>query len=420
MKATRVRYGVVAFALALAVLSYVQRVAISQAAGPISTELHLSKQQMGWVFGAFGLSYAIFEIPMGLFGDRLGARRVLAQIVLGWSLFTALTGAAWNVGSLWVIRFLFGAGEAGCFPNLTRMLSQWLPAGERVRAQAMMWACARWGGAVTPPLALLAISQFGWRWSFVAFAALGVIWCAAFLSWFTDSPADHRGVNAAELDLLRDAHSMVSHDLPQRWYRVILQPQVALLMLQYFAFSYVWYFYITWLPSYLREARSLTAGGAAGFAVLPLLAGGFGSIVSGALPLSWPRRWIACAGFAATAVLLLFVPHVANIDVAMALMAAASFASDLTMPISWNTCVEIGRRYTATVAASMNMLGNLAGFVAPVAGGVILEQTGGNWTLLIYTMVGFAVVSALCWLFIDPERAERRAPALPIEAAPQL
>src|ERR1700757_2337633 len=106
MKASRTRYSVVVLAIALAVLSYVQRVAISQAAGPISHDLHISKQQMGLIFGAFGLSYALFEIPMGLLGDRLGVRRVLAQIVLAWSVFTALTGAAWSVASMWVIRFL--------------------------------------------------------------------------------------------------------------------------------------------------------------------------------------------------------------------------------------------------------------------------------------------------------------------------
>jgi MFS transporter, ACS family, glucarate transporter len=117
MKASRARYGVLPFAISLAVLSYVQRVAISQAAGPISHDLHLNKAQMGFVFGAFGLSYALFELPAGLLGDRLGVRRVLSQIVLAWSIFTALTGAAWNVTSLWIIRFLFGAGEAGCFPN---------------------------------------------------------------------------------------------------------------------------------------------------------------------------------------------------------------------------------------------------------------------------------------------------------------
>src|SRR5271154_7100086 len=121
MKASRTRYSIVALAIGLAILSYVQRVAISQAAGPISHDLHISKQQMGLVFGAFGLAYALFEIPMGLLGDRLGVRRTLAQIVLAWSMFTALTGAAWNVASLVAVRFLFGAGEAGCFPNLTRM-----------------------------------------------------------------------------------------------------------------------------------------------------------------------------------------------------------------------------------------------------------------------------------------------------------
>src|SRR5271163_1315873 len=203
MRASRVRYSVVLLAIGLAVLSYVQRVAISQAAGPISRDLGISKQQMGLIFGAFGLSYALFEIPMGLLGDRLGVRRVLAQIVLAWSAFTALTGAAWNVPSLCAIRFLFGAGEAGCFPNLTRMLSTWLPPRERVTAQALMWAFTRWGSAATPPLALLCITWFGWRRAFVSFAALGIVWCAVFLFWFRDDPAQHPAVNAAEKELLR-------------------------------------------------------------------------------------------------------------------------------------------------------------------------------------------------------------------------
>ena len=129
-------------------------------------------------------------MPIGLLGDKIGVRRVLMQIVLGWStLFTALTGAAWNVASLWVIRFLFGAGEAGCFPILTRMLSMWLPARERVTAQAMLWAFARWGGAFTPPLVLACIGLDRLAISFVAFASLGLVWCAIFWFWFKDNPA---------------------------------------------------------------------------------------------------------------------------------------------------------------------------------------------------------------------------------------
>jgi len=142
--ATSARYRVTAFAISLAALAYVQRVAISQAAEDIQADLHLGKAQLSLIFGAFGLSYALFEVPNGLLGDRFGARATLTRIVIAWSAFTALTGAAWNFSSLWLARFLFGAGEAGCFPNLTRMLSAWLPSQARVRAQALMWACTRW------------------------------------------------------------------------------------------------------------------------------------------------------------------------------------------------------------------------------------------------------------------------------------
>jgi MFS family permease len=410
MKPSRTRYGVVVLAVGLAVLSYVQRVAISGAAGPISHDLHLSKQQMGLVFGAFGLAYALFEIPMGLLGDRLGVRRTLLQIVLAWSAFTALTGAAWNATSLVAIRFLFGAGEAGCFPNLTRMLSAWLPSRERVQAQSLMWACARWGGAVTPPLTLLCITWFGWRRAFVGFALLGLVWCVVFLAWFRDDPADHRRVNAAEREMLHASRILTTHGAARSWISLLLTKQVAALMLQYFCFSYVWYFYITWLPTYLREGWGQSAQHAAALAVLPLLFGGFGSLTGGILSRRLPRRAIAFGGFLATALLLFTCTRMHAVVTAMVVMGLASFASDLTMPISWDTCVEIGGAYTATVAAAMNMLGNLGGFVAPVIGGVILQHVGTGhraWNLLIDSMVGAAAVSAVCWLYLDPESAAR-------------
>lgn len=410
MKPSRTRYGVVALAIGLAVLSYVQRVAISGAAVPISRDLGLSKQQMGLVFGAFALAYALFEVPMGLLGDRLGVRRALARVVLAWSAFTALTGAAWSVTSLVAIRFLFGAGEAGCFPNLTRMLSAWLPARERVPAQALMWACARWGGAATPPLTLLCITWFGWRWAFVSFASLGVIWCIVFLAWFRDDPVKHGAVNAAERVMLEEARVLTTHGAERSWVSLLLTKQIAVLVLQYFCFSYVWYFYITWLPTYLREGRGQSPERAAALAVLPLLFGGFGSLAAGISSRRLPRRAIAFSGFIATAVLLIAFTRIQAVVPAMVVMGFASFASDVTMPISWDTCVEIGGAYTATVAGAMNMLGNLGGFVASVVGGVILQRmgTGANgWNPLIDTMVGASAVSAACWLYLDPESARR-------------
>lgn len=410
MKPSRARYGVVMLAIGLAVLSYVQRVAISGAALPIARDLRLSKQQMGLVFGAFGLAYALFEIPMGLLGDRLGVRRALSRVVLAWSGFTALTGAAWSVTSLVVIRFLFGAGEAGCFPNLTRMLSAWLPERERVTAQALMWACTRWGGAVTPPLTLLCIVWFGWHWAFVCFAGLGLVWWVIFLGWFKDDPANHRAVNSAEREMLEGSRVLMARYAGRSWLSLLLTRQVAALVLQYFCFSYVWYFYITWLPTYLHEGRGQSPERAAALSVLPLLFGGFGSLVGGISTRVLRRRAIAFGGFAATALLLLVFMRVRAVVPAMVLMGLASFASDLTMPISWDTCVEIGGAYTATVAAAMNMLGNLAGFIAPVVGGMILQRLGNGtraWNLLIETMVGASAVSAACWMYLDPESAGR-------------
>ena len=406
MKPTHARYWVVVFALALAMIMYIQRVAISQAIVPISADLHLNKAQTGLVLGAFGLSYALFEIPMGLLGDKLGVRWVLSQLVLIWSAFTALTGAAWNLTSLWAIRFLFGAGEAGCFPNLTRMLSAWLPLNERVRAQAVMWAFGRWGGALAPPVAFVVISHFGWRLGFVALAMLGVAWVAFFLPWFRNDPAEHKSVNKAELGLLESGRQLVLHDHGVPWYRLLLQKDIFFLGLQYFGFSYTWYFYVTWLPTWLQQARSLDPKTAAAYAMIPLAMGGLGSIVSGFLPLSVPRKWVAIFGFSATAVLIFIIPSMPGVALPMALMGLASFTSDLTMPISWNTCVEIGKQYTATVSSTMNMLGNFAGFVAPVVFGLILQNTGNNWAMVMYTMAAAAVVSALCWFFLEPD-AER-------------
>src|SRR5215472_3036700 len=189
---THVRYWVIAFAVALAVITYIDRVCISQAAPLITRDLGFSREQMGAVFSAFTLAYALFEIPGGYLGDRMGARRVLMRIVVWWSFFTAATGWAWNYVSLLVTRFMFGAGEAGCFPNLTKVFTTWLPERERVRAQGIMWLSARWGGAFTPPLVAAvmlwlspdAVPEHGWRRAFAVFGCLGLAWAVVFYVWF--------------------------------------------------------------------------------------------------------------------------------------------------------------------------------------------------------------------------------------------
>ena len=411
MKPSRARYWVIVFAVTLAILSYIDRVAISQAAPTISHDLSLSKRQMGLIFGAFALSYALFEVPSGWLGDWMGPRSVLIRIVLAWSTFTALTGAAWSFLSLWVVRFCFGAGEAGCFPNLTKAFSVWLPVRERSRAQGIMWSFARWGGAFTPPLVVLAFRYMSWRWAFVTFGAFGVAWCFFFARWFRDRPAEHPSVNAGELDLLTEVSALAASHGDVPWGKLVRHRSLWLLWLQYFCISFGWYFYITWLPTYLQEFRHQTPAAAARLAILPLLFGGFGSLSCGMLAahaarwigsISLSRRVIATGGMVAAAVLLWTVTRIGDPLLAMLVMGTASFANDLVMPPAWNSCMDIGGKYAGTVAGSMNMMGNLAGFVAPVIGGVLLDRTHNNWNLLIYLMAGVYLAGAFCWPFIDP------------------
>src|SRR4029077_8525046 len=175
-------------AMTLAVITYVDRVSISFAAPLMRHDLNLDARAMGWAFTAFGWAYALFEVPGGFLGDWIGPRKVLMRIVLWWSFFTAATGWAWNATSLQATRFLFGAGEAGCFPNLTKAFTTWLPEEERVRAQGIMWLSARWGGAFTPPLVALVTVYVGWRHAFEVFGSLGVVWAVVFYFWYRDDP----------------------------------------------------------------------------------------------------------------------------------------------------------------------------------------------------------------------------------------
>src|SRR5216117_3619659 len=181
---SRTRYWVIVFAITLAVITYIDRVCISKAAPLIQKDFGLSKEQMGLAFAAFAWAYALFEIPGGWLGDRIGPRKVLMRVVIMWSVFTAATGYVWNLASLVVARFFFGMGEAGCFPNLTKAFMIWLPDKERTRAQALLWLSARWGGAFTPLLVIGVMSWLSWRNTFLLFGLLGVIWAFFFRRWF--------------------------------------------------------------------------------------------------------------------------------------------------------------------------------------------------------------------------------------------
>src|SRR5947209_8500433 len=199
---SRGRYKVLAFLCVLALILYIDRICISAAVPNIEADLGISHSAMSFVLAAFTAAYCLFEVPTGSWGDRYGSRGVMARIVLWWSVFTALTGAALGLWSLLLVRFLFGAGEAGAFPNTARILGRWFPTAGRGPAQGLVNTTALVGGAISPAAAAYLITVVGWRWAFAIFSLPGVVWAIAFYWWFRDNPAAHPAVNDAECQLI--------------------------------------------------------------------------------------------------------------------------------------------------------------------------------------------------------------------------
>jgi MFS family permease len=408
---TRTRYGVIFFGVCLAAIQYVDRICISKAAPFIQKDLVLSKEQMSWIFSAFTVAYALFEIPTGLMGDKFGPRKTLTRVVLWWSFFTMATGWMRSFWAMFVCRFLFGAGEAGCFPNLTRAFSTWLKPDEKVRAQAVLWMFARLGGAVTPLLVAILLRHMSWKVAFLTFGWMGVVWAVFFWRWFRDDPKDHPKVNEAERALLADNPPVAKHD-PVPWGRFLSSGTPWLLWLQYACFSYCWYFYVTWLNSFLDEKYpGVSEYARAALAGVPLFCGAFGNLVSGlamrrlqtwAGSIRRTRRILGFCGLAAAAVC--FTMPARFIDhpfIVMFAMGAASFFGDLTMPCAWGACMDVGGKFAGTFSGSMNMMGNLGGALSPPAVIWIVKHWGG-YKAAFDVSAGVYFIAALCWLFIDP------------------
>ena len=408
-KATQKRYVVVFFAVTLAIITYIDRVCISQAAPLMRKDLGLSAGEMGLAFSAFFWAYALFEIPAGWMGDRWGPRRVLMRVVIWWSFFTAATGWTRGVTSLLATRALFGAGEAGCFPNLTKAFSAWLPRSEQVRAQGILWLSARWGGAFTPWLVAWLLGYISWRNCFALFGVVGIIWAVFFFIWYRDNPQDRAGVNAAELALLPRPEEVILGHGKIPWARFLRSGSVWLLWLQYVCLNFGAVFYITWLPTYLLEARGVSLEKGALLAGMPLFFGGLGSIFCGyflAPATRWmgsvrhARRSLSLAGFWGAAACLTWSVHIQNPVLALFAMGAASFCNDLAMPPSWGACMDIGRRFTGTLSGSMNMMGNFGGALAALIIGHIVDRTH-NWNMALYVSATAYFLGAFCWLFLD-------------------
>lgn len=412
---TNARYKVLSLLVVLAAITYLDRLCISAAAPAIMREFGFTPTEMGYIFSAFTFAYAVFEIPSGYLGDWLGTRHALTRIVLWWSAFTVLTAATFGFWSLFVVRLMFGAGEAGAIPNSAGTVSRWFPASQRGRAMAAVCIGHAVGASVTVPIVLKLIELQGWRWPFVEFGLIGALWCAAWCWWFRDRPEDHPAVNPAELNLIRAGQSNAtssSHKLDVPWLKVFGSRNLLTICAMYFCYGYSMYFYINWLPTYLLQARGFTREYVSLFSSLPWVFGAV-AFVCGGWATDWivertgsrklARRGLGMLGLTASAVTLLVVARAENRVLAAVLIAVALFFQFLTTPSCWAVCIDTGRRIAGIVSGAMNTTGNLAGAIAGVAVGYVVERYG-SWPLAFYMASGSLVLGALIWLLIDPEK----------------
>jgi MFS family permease len=448
---TRVRYGVLGFACALATITYLDRVCFGTVADNVQREFGLSETQKGMLFTAFAFAYSIFEVPTGWLGDKYGARNTLIRIVLWWSLFTVLTGCIYPTpgsllafGLLLGVRFLFGMGEAGAYPNIARAFHNWFPFQERGFAKGTVWMASRFAGGMTPIIVYYVMydvvtpggaKEEQWRHVFYIFGVLGVLWCGLWWWWYRDNPAEKTGVNAAELELIRSDGIPRIDRLAVPWGKLLRSPNLWLLCISYACGAYGWYINITYFPGYLKDELGIVRGSdkfswefvKAGLMTgLPLLVGSVSCLIGGLLTdtfikrtdnRKWGRRLFGivghglCASCYFVAIFFMKDPWIFVL-----LIAFAAFWNDLTMGASWASCLDIGGRYSGIVAGCMNTVGNLGGALAGILTGRILDwytadlapktaafeaAKSEGWTLNIFLFGLSYAIAVVCWLGFD-------------------
>jgi MFS family permease len=426
--ATRARYRVVALATGLGMITYLDRACIATLAPGIIRDLGLTTVQMGYVFTVFQLAYALFEIPTAWWADRQGTRAVLSRIVLWWSGLTALTGAAFNYPILLAIRFLFGMGEAGAWPCVARTFSRWIPARERGRVQGVFFAGAHLVGGLTPALVLWLLTFLSWRMIFVCFGAVGLVWVAIWHTWFRNDPSEHASVNAAELATIVAERKQESGHAAgwEYWGRLIRSKNMLAMCIMYIPNCMIFYFCITWLPTFLRQRHGFDATSLGLFAGLPLIVSMPGDLLGGLVTDRLAARYGLRIGRCALGAAAYLIAGVALIGAAASttpilaatLIAVATGMTMFTLGAAWGTVIEVGRNQVGVVGATMNSVGNLAAMLNPLIVAYSVQWFG-SWNLPLYLMGALFLLGTVCWTLIDPTEPVFAEAAEPQPGRPQ-
>ncbi|WP_321946337.1 MFS transporter [Paraburkholderia sp. J10-1] len=425
---SKMRWWVAGLMWAAIAINYIDRTVLSAAAPKIQSAFHLDAMQMGIVMSAFFWSYALLQLPAGLLADRLGQKKVLGFAVLWWSLATAMTGLATGFRSLVGLRVALGVGEAGAYPSNAGIATRWFPRKERATVAGIFDSGSKLGGAIALPLIAWMLAVFDWKMTFVLTGLLGIVWFVAWLVSFTDSPAAHPRVNAAELAHIESDKSAQRAQPVARppWRKLLAHRNVWAMCIGFFMINYNSYFFITWLPTYLMKERGMSVLQMGWMASLPLLVSivveifaGWASdrvFASGKLSLTATRKLFLVVGLV-MASSIGFAAFAHSALVAVLLLCVAKSGTTVAASQVWALPGDVAPPNAVSMIAGLqNSVSNLGGVVGPIVTGAIVGATGSFVAALLFSaaLIGIAIINYLFLLgkvepiqFGDPSQETR-------------
>lgn len=426
------RYMLVVWLMVMGGIAFMDRTNISIAGIELGREYHIDNTHLGWVFSAFLVGYAVFQVPGGMLARRFGTRKILTLCVVWWGVFTALTaavpaGASAALLMLILIRIALGAGEAVMFPAANQFEERWIPMAERGRSNGIIFGGVGLGSALAPPLLTAIILRYGWHISFWFCAVLGVLAGIVWYALARNTPEEHPWVSADELqhiesgrgDLAGIAAKSTAPKKKTPWGKILTSRNILAVTGSYFTYGYVSWIFFSWFYIYLSEARGLSLKTSAWYSMLPFMAMTAGCLLGGAAS-DWlavhvseraGRSYLPCFALLLTAALLTTGASAHSAMTASLVLAGGAGALYLAQSCYWSVTADYAGDFTGPASGAMNMGCQIGGAITASVTPLIAAHFG--WITSFMTAAALAVLGGLCWLLVDPgarlEGTEARA-----------
>lgn len=415
----RLRWLLIFWMFLISAIAYLDRVNVSIAGQAIQQDFGLTNVQLGYVFSAFVLGYALFQAPGGHLADRFGPRAVIVGGVIWWGFFTTLTawvptGLAWSIGILVAMRFMLGLGEAVVYPSSNRLVAAWIPSHERGLANGLIFAGVGAGAGVTPPLITYVLLNYGWRWSFYVCAIIGLAAGAVWLWLARDTPRRHPWISQGELETIEKGLPSAASDFEKPkalpWSAIITDRNIIFLSISYFTYGYAAYIFFTWFFIYLSKVRGLDLKASALYSMLPFIAMATASSVGGFIADRLTRKYgkrvgrcgLAIFGLAMAGVFIALATQVESARLASVVLAGGAGALYLSQSAFWTVTADVAGPSAGSASGLMNMFNQIAGAITASLTPLLAAQYG--WTTSFVTAGVLCVIGALAWIPINPDR----------------